>query len=93
MCIIDTIESSTVGGAGDGGRPNGDKPALLDYIYRSQIGSGASVRTAFGERLVTFADYTVSGSYGYGMLRESKCEVASDWRLLTATVCRHRGGR
>jgi len=60
-------ESSTVGvGCGEGGQPGGDKPALMEYIYKSQIGSGVGVRTAFGERLVTFADYTVSGSHGCG---------------------------
>jgi len=54
-------EASTAGGSGahGSGAANEDKAALLDYIYRSQIGCATSVRTAFGERRVTFADYTV----------------------------------
>ena len=63
LCTLDfASEASTAAGSGvHAGAADEDKAALLNYIYRSQIGCAISMRTAFGERRATFADYTASG--------------------------------
>ena len=52
-----------------------NKTALLSYIYKSQVGCRQRVSTAFGERLVTFADYTASGRSLEGIESFIKQEV------------------
>jgi selenocysteine lyase/cysteine desulfurase len=63
LCTLDLAsEVSTAACSGvHAGAADEDKAALLNYIYRSQIGCATSMRTAFGERRATFADYTASG--------------------------------
>lgn len=68
------------------GQIDASKTALLDYIYRSQLGCSAVVRTAFGERPITFADYTVR----FGPVCRSWPDFLAK---LTPPSIRLRGGR
>ena len=81
--------SHTLGPMAETSTTNGecppDKAALLDYIYRSQIGCEVGVRTAFGERLVTFADYTVSPTICYELRHLLLCACLSKTQIVQAS--------
>jgi len=58
VCVAEEVLDGEKAAASAGG---GSKASLLSFIEGSQIGFAAPILTEFGERKITFADYTASG--------------------------------